>query len=65
MSVTSVLLIILLAVIVVWLIARSRTDKIPVEWHVSTVNPDYMQDYDGKLVLMKYLGTFPSNLLFH
>ncbi|XP_076101459.1 insulin-like peptide receptor isoform X2 [Mytilus galloprovincialis] len=46
-SVTSVLLIILLAVIVVWLIARSRTDKIPVEWHVSTVNPDYMQDYDA------------------
>ncbi|CAG2239090.1 CD220 [Mytilus edulis] len=46
-SVTSVLLIILLGVIVVWLIARSRTDKIPMEWHVSTVNPDYMQDYDA------------------
>ncbi|XP_052100450.1 insulin-like peptide receptor isoform X1 [Mytilus californianus] len=46
-SVSSVLLIILFGVIVVWLIARSRTDKIPIEWHVSTVNPDYMQDYDA------------------
>jgi hypothetical protein len=46
--VSSVILIIVLTVITVWFIARSRITKIPDNFLSVTVNPDYMPDYDGE-----------------